>query len=71
VSWETGRKGEIMENETAAKIFIEAIQQIASKPNNLNNLESYLGQHFDKWLKWANTPEDMATEMASFAEMEI
>lgn len=60
-----------MNNQEAAKIFVEAIQQMSNNPDNLNNLESYLGQHFDKWLKWANTPEDMATEMASFAEMEI
>ncbi len=61
-----------MKNETAARIFIEAIQQIANKPDNLNNLELYLSRHFDKWLeKWGNTPESMAAEMKHFASMEI
>ena len=61
-----------MKNETAAKIFIEAIRQIASKPDNLNNLELYLARHFDKWLEeWGNTPENMAAEMKHFASMEI
>lgn len=61
-----------MKNETAAKIFIEAIRQVASKPDNLNNLELYLAQHFDKWLEvWGNTPENIAAEMKHFASMEI
>ena len=61
-----------MTNETAAKIFIEAIQRIANKPDNLNNFELYLARHFDKWLEeWVNTPEKMAAEMEHFASMEI
>jgi hypothetical protein len=59
-------------NQEAAEMFIEAIKQIANKPDNLNNLESYLGQHFDIWLnKYAYTPEDIAAEMKMFAEMKI
>ncbi len=55
-----------------AKIFVEAIREIASKPENLDNLECYLAYHFDKWLeKWASTPEELAAEMRSFAGMEI
>lgn len=56
----------------AAADFVGAIKLIATKPDNLDNLENYLSQHFPKWLeKWANTPADIATEMKAFAEMEI
>lgn len=52
--------------------FCNAIRTLANKPENLNNLESYLTYSFDKWLeKWANTPADITTEMKAFAEMEI
>ena len=51
--------------------FCEAIRALANKPENLNNLESYLTYNFDKWLiTWANTPEGLAEEMKEFAEME-
>jgi truncated hemoglobin YjbI len=61
-----------MDNKESAHVFIEAIREIASKVDNLNNLESYLAHHFDKWIeKFANTPENIAAEMKSFAEMEI
>jgi hypothetical protein len=61
-----------MNNQKAAEMFTNAIRQIVNKPNNIDNLELYLGQHFDKWLeKFANTPESMAIEMKSFAEMDI
>ena len=56
----------------AAADFVEAIKLIATKPDNLDNLESYLSRHFSEWInKWANTPEDLAAEMKMFAEMEI
>ena len=52
--------------------FCDAIRELANKPENLQNLESYLGYHFDKWLeKYASTPEDMTAEMSSFAQMDI
>ena len=54
-----------------ARIFCEAIKVLASKPENLDNLESYLRCHFDKWLAWANTPEYIATELKAFSEMEV
>ncbi len=58
--------------EEQAIQFCEAIRTLANKPENLNNLESYLTYHFDKWLKtWANSPENIAAEMKEFAEMEI
>ena len=56
----------------AAADFVGAIKLIAAKPDNLDNLESYLSHHFEKWLKTlANTPEGLAAEMKEFAEMEI
>ena len=52
--------------------FCNAIRELASKPENLQNLESYLEWHFDKWMeKYASTPDDMATEMSNFAQMEM
>ena len=55
-----------------AEQFCNAIRELANKPENLQNLESYLEYHFDKWLeKYANTPDDMAAEMSDFAQMEI
>ena len=56
----------------AAADFVAAIKLIAAKPDNLDNLESYLSCHFEKWLEiWANSPEGLAAEMKEFAEMEI
>ena len=62
-----------MEKYTSeAEQFCNAIRELANKPENLQNLESYLEYHFDKWLeKFANTPDGMAAEMAGFAQMEI
>ena len=52
--------------------FCNAIRELANKPENLQNLESYLEWHFDKWLeKFASTPECMAAEMSNFAQMDI
>ena len=61
-----------MRYEKEAKIFTNAIKEIAKKPENINNLESYLSRHFSSWLKkYANDPENMAEEMREFAEMQI
>lgn len=60
------------ENIENAKIFIDAIRTFAEKPQNLENFQSYLENHFGIWLeKFANTPQGIAGEMKSFAEMEI
>lgn len=57
--------------ETAAR-FTKALQDIASKPQNLDNLESYLANHFEVWLtRYANTPETLTAEIEQFAKMEI
>lgn len=61
---------ELYEKEAAQ--FIEAIKTIASKPENLENLESYLSIHFASWIrKFASTPEDLAFEIQEFANMTI
>jgi hypothetical protein len=58
--------------ENAAKTFCEAIADIAKKPANLENLESYLTRHFEMWLeKWGNTPENIADDLKHFADMEV
>ena len=58
--------------EKQAAEFCEAICTLADNTRNLENLESYLSYHFEKWLKtFANTPEGLAAEMKMFAEMEV
>ena len=52
--------------------FCEYVRELAGKPDNLDNLQSYLSAHFGEWLaKWANTPQDIAAEMREFAKMII
>lgn len=61
-----------MKYTTEAKLFVDAIREIAEKPENLDNLESYLAHHFDFWLeKMAHSPIDLAVEMHCFADMDI
>ena len=61
-----------MSNTECAKVFIEAIKTIAEKSENIDNLQCYLENHFDVWMeKCAHTPEGLAYEMKSFAEMEL
>ena len=60
------------EKARAAADFVNAIQEIARKPGNLANFESYLKYHFPEWLeKYARTPGDMAAEIKAFAQMEV
>ena len=59
-------------HEQIAKQFCEALQTIAGKPENLENLELYLSMHFPGWLeKFANTPEGITAELKAFANMVI
>lgn len=61
-----------MKYDRAAAQFVEYIKTIAAKPENLDNLESYLSHHFAEWLqKYANTPETLVCEMREFANMTI
>lgn len=51
---------------------MEAIKRLAENPQSLENLQSYLSRHFPEWLeRYANTPEKIAAEMLSFADVEI
>ncbi len=64
--------GRTTSKQRAAADFVQAIRIIAEKPKNMDNLESYLSQHFDTWLRmYANTPESLAAEMKEFASMII
>lgn len=64
--------GHTTSKQKAALDFVQAIRTIAEKPQNMDNLESYLSHHFDTWLRtYANTPEGMAAEMKEFAKMII
>lgn len=59
-------------NEKSAKVFVNAIKELAANPKNLDNLELYLSHHFDVWMtKFANTPETLTMELKAFAKMEI
>ena len=61
-----------MNKEECAKEFVNAIKTMAAKPENLDNFECYLSHHFDTWVeKFANTPENIASELKYFAEMKI
>nr|DAU28085.1 MAG TPA: hypothetical protein [Caudoviricetes sp.] len=52
--------------------FCKAIKRLAENPDSLENLESYLSGHFQSWLeKFADTPENIAAELAAFAEMGV
>lgn len=63
---------EEINREELAEKFINAIKEIASKPDNLDNLECYLSHHFDVWMeKFAYNPESLVSELKHFAEMEI
>ena len=63
---------EKMNNKEAAALFCESIKKLAARPENLENLESYLSRHFETWLnKFAYDPENLACEMNMFASMDI
>ena len=56
--------------EEPARIVADSIRELASNPDNLNNLESYLAYNFGPWLeKYANCPENLAAELQEFAKM--
>ena len=48
--------------------FCEAIKKLAADEYAMDNLESYLGQHFPEWLaKFANTPTAITGELEMFS----
>ena len=62
----------MVKHEIIASEFINAIRELASKPENMNNLESYLSYHFETWLKkYGTSPENLTDEIKHFAQMEV
>jgi len=58
------------EYESIAHDFIKGIKTLASNENALDNFECYLSIHFQTWLdKWANTPQDITSEIQRFSEI--
>lgn len=58
--------------EQEAAEFCKAIKRLAENPDSLESLECYLSCHFQFWLdKFADTPENIAAELAAFAETEV
>lgn len=56
-------------SEAAASVA-QSIRDLASNPERLDNLESYLSSHFAAWLeRYASDPESIACELKAFAEM--
>ena len=56
---------------TEAATMVAAIKALAENTEKLDNFEIYLSRHFSAWLeKYANTPENIASEFADFAEIE-
>jgi TorA maturation chaperone TorD len=61
-----------MKYQEEAKVFCEAVAELAAHPEALDNLELYLSHHFSEWLtKYAATPEEMAGEMHCFASIRL
>ena len=59
-----------MRYKQLASEFINTIKTIAEKQKHLDNLESYLSNHFSEWLeKYANTPEGITSELKEFSNM--
>lgn len=58
--------------EAEARTIAEAIRRFNERPEALENFESYIGYHFDVWMKkWANTPEGIAHEFEYFSMMDV
>jgi len=53
-----------------ARQFCAAIKKLAANEAALENFESYLSMHFDKWLKqYADYPGGITYELESFAKI--
>lgn len=62
----------IYTDEENARIFCAAIKELASKPENLENLELYLSHHFSGWMKkYAYDPDCITGELKNFAKMDL
>lgn len=59
-------------NEKNAKILCDAIKKMVNNENAINNFQSYLEFHFDKWMqKYAYDPDGLTTEFKNFSETEV
>lgn len=57
--------------EDEARRVCDAIRQLGTDPDKLDNLENYLAQRFGAWLiAHANSPDGMAGELAHFAGLD-
>lgn len=55
-----------------AKELANVLREFAEKPQNIDNFECYLENHFIAWERtFANTPKKMIGDMKNFAEMVI
>lgn len=58
-------------NEINSKALCAAIRKFADNPAAIDNFESYLSYHFDKWYdKFANTPDGLISEFTMFSGIE-
>lgn len=61
-----------MKYEKIADRFVDAIMELAEKPENLITLGAYLSLHFGEWMHdHANTPDALTEELEYFAGMKI
>lgn len=59
-----------MNNQENAKRLADAIRKFAENPENIDNFEGYLSNHFDAWMKkFAYDPYSLANEFQTFANM--
>lgn len=55
-----------------ARELANVLREFAEKPQNINNFENYLENHFIAWERtFANTPKKMIGDMKNFAEMVV
>lgn len=55
-----------------ARKLANVLREFAEKPQNIDNFESYLENHFIAWERtFANTPKKMIGDMENFAEMVV
>lgn len=51
-----------------ARVFCDAIRELAAHPDALENLERYLSNHFGIWLtEYASTPLTITQELKGFS----
>lgn len=58
------------DNIKKAAAFCEALRMFSDNPDSIDNLQSYLENHFDIWfIKYANTPDNLIFELSQFASI--